>query len=166
MTDHYLAVHCLVREEYLAAMAAIAPLDRERGERFPLMGRRSGMLRGQTFEEWEDWCERTGYRDILERLGEAEARLARTGRLASFVLSLGREELATFAEIAIDVLDMVDGDPDLEVEEDRCQAADDGCAPVFADGQIFWGSLADAESSRHAPRPRYGVDQTHAIMGH
>jgi hypothetical protein len=164
MTDDYLAVHRHFREEYLSARTAIAPLDRERRERFPCMGRRYGMLIGRQCGQFEPWCERTGYHDILDRLEEAEAELVRTSRLAGFVLSLSREELETFTEIAIDVLDTMDGDPDFEPEEDRCGAADDGCAPVVAEGRVYWGSLADAEGSRHAPVPRYGVDQTGPLL--
>lgn len=72
-----------------------------------------------------------------------------------------RRGLARLEARAIDALDAIDGDSDFEPDsDDRCEAAEDGCAPVLADGQVCWGSLADAESSRHAPRPGYTVDQT------
>lgn len=152
------------REAYLAALAALAPLDAERAERFPDMGRRCGMLSGREIEEWPKWAAQTGYEDAVDRLEAAEAALARADRMAARLSGLGRAQLAELAQLAIDRLDAIDGDCDLEPEDDRCSAGDDGCSPFWIDGRAWWGSLADAETSRHLPKPRYGVNQTSPLI--
>lgn len=89
-------------------------------------------------------------------------------QLATRLAGLSRDEIAALAELAIDALDAMDGDTDLEPDDDDlCEAADDGCAPVFRGGHVWWGSIEEgAQSSRHLPKPRYGIDQTHPIVGH
>jgi hypothetical protein len=87
-----------------------------------------------------------------------------------------RGELAAFVSVAIDLLDVLDGDADIEDAtnleddhtltsnavryasgrpgcsisdpdendlEDRCQAGDDGCAPVCVTGGVYWGTCEE-----------------------
>jgi hypothetical protein len=70
---------------------------------------------------------------------------------------LSRHELEDVVERLIDELDRRDGDPDLEPEEDRCVAGDDGCGPVEQHGRVFWGSECDEHG---VGTPRYGLDQS------
>jgi hypothetical protein len=80
---------------------------------------------------------------------------------AAFVERHGRAELEAFVASAIDLLDSIDGDADLEPEEDRCEAGDDGCG-CFVGGQaggVHWGSAHEA-AGELLPVPTYGVDQT------
>jgi hypothetical protein len=55
---------------------------------------------------------------------------------------LQRPEIERLTEGLIAGLDVIDGDPDLEPEQDQCLAGDDGCAAVWRMGQKFWGSAA------------------------
>lgn len=56
---------------------------------------------------------------------------------------------------AIDLLDVVDGDPDLE----QCEAGDDGCYYFVAGGRAGWGyDLAD-----YGVTCEYGEDQSAAL---
>ncbi len=61
------------------------------------------------------------------------------GLLSQSLSMLSRGELEDVIERLIDELDHRDGDFDLEPEEDECAAGDDGCAPVFRYGKVFWG---------------------------
>lgn len=57
------------------------------------------------------------------------------------ITCLGRDRLEKLITVAIDYLDILDGDPDLEAEEiDRCEAFDDGMYRVFVGGRWRWGS--------------------------
>lgn len=84
-----------------------------------------------------------------------------TGAPTRAPIILTREQRATIArqiETLIDLLDHADGDTDLEPEEDRCLAGDDGCAPVHDIlGKLAWGS---PDEDRGRLIPRYAVDQT------
>ena len=53
---------------------------------------------------------------------------------------LSRHELARLTERLIERLDEIDGDPDLEPEEDCCEAGDDGCGMMIRHGVRFWGA--------------------------
>lgn len=63
--------------------------------------------------------------------------------LSQSIPMLSRGELEDVIERLIDELDHRDGDYDLEPEHDACAAGDDGCAPVFRHGRIFWGGEAE-----------------------
>jgi hypothetical protein len=162
-------MHCVqfeqARDDYLEALARLAPLDAEKKARFPEMGRRFGRLRGREIGEWERWVETTRWDDLLEDLERAETRLRLRFRAAEWVLWQSRETLRELVALAIDRMDAMDGDPDLEPEEDRCEAGDDGCG-LFSRwrGGTWWGSTEDA--GKELPVPRYGVDQTGPIIGH
>jgi len=84
-----------------------------------------------------------------------------TGAPTRAPINLSREQRAAIAreiETLIDLLDHADGDPDLEPEDDRCLAGDDGCAPCYDQlGKLMWGT-AEEDLGRLAPV--YGVDQT------
>jgi len=55
--------------------------------------------------------------------------------------SLPRPVLARLVARMIDRLDELDGDTDLEPDnDDACEAGDDGCAPVWMHGQRHWGA--------------------------
>ena len=60
--------------------------------------------------------------------------------LAQAVPMLTRPELAALTERLIERLDLLDGDPDLEPEEDSCEAGDDGCGMIIRHGVRFWGA--------------------------
>lgn len=155
------------RAEYLEALARFAPAEAERRYLFPDMGRHFGKLCGREIDAWPQWVESSGYEDLLEDLERAEATLRRCIRMADWVIGMDRRALAETIALAIDRMDAMDGDPDLEPEEDRCAAGDDGCAPMWVMGQRFWGSIAEAaESDRNLPKPRYGIDQTHPLPAH
>jgi hypothetical protein len=62
-------------------------------------------------------------------------------------------------------LDLADGDPDLEPEEDTDAAHDDGCGPIAINGRVVWGSRDD-EPYRNVPHPRYGIDQSRGPINH
>jgi hypothetical protein len=90
--------------------------------------------------------------------------IATAGMLLAALPSLPRAELARLTERLIDQMDMLDGDPDLEVtseddepEEDVDPAHDDGCGPVVINGRQRWGS---EEDERGQVIPTYGVDQS------
>ncbi|RDE05573.1 hypothetical protein [Sphingomonas aracearum] len=58
----------------------------------------------------------------------------------------------------IDRMDELDGDPELEAEEDCCIAGDDGCGSVpNRQGEVVWGTQ---EEEPGALMPIYGVDQS------
>ena len=60
--------------------------------------------------------------------------------LLSMIPSLPRAALSRLTERAIDRLDEIDGDPDLEPDDDdECPARDDGCAPIPFRGAVVWG---------------------------
>jgi len=40
-------------------------------------------------------------------------------------------------------LDALDGDPDLEAEQNFCLAGDDGCSPTWRMDRKLWGSTAE-----------------------
>ena len=72
-----------------------------------------------------------------------------TGRASALPLSLiaqaipmlTRHDLEALTERLIDHLDQIDGDTDVEDgDEDRCEAGDDGCGPMFKRGIRYWGS--------------------------
>lgn len=65
------------------------------------------------------------------------------GLLSQSLPMLSRGELEDVVERLIDELDRRDGDYDLEPEHDACMAGDDGCAPTFRHGRMFWGSNED-----------------------
>lgn len=69
-----------------------------------------------------------------------------------------REAIEGEIERLIALLDTVDGDPDLEPEDDRCLAGDDGCGALrdFT-GNLVWGSHEEHGSD---VLPCYGLDQT------
>lgn len=55
-----------------------------------------------------------------------------------------REAIENEIERLLAVLDDLDGDPDLEPEQDVDGAHDDGCGPVYINGHKHWGAeLAD-----------------------
>jgi hypothetical protein len=72
--------------------------------------------------------------------------------------SLPRPVLARLTEKLIERLDELDGDCDLEPEDDRCLAGDDGCG-FYRDGaRSGWGAREDAA---YLPlRPVYALDQS------
>lgn len=69
---------------------------------------------------------------------------------------LTRHELAALTERLIERLDEIDGDCDLEPEEDRCEAGDDGCGPFLRHGRLLWGYECDNDELH----PKYDIDQT------
>lgn len=66
--------------------------------------------------------------------------------LVRAAMRLDRPEIERLAEGLIAGLDALDGDPDLEPEQDRCLAGDDGCAPVWRNGRRVWGSDWDEQT--------------------
>lgn len=79
--------------------------------------------------------------------------------LLTVIPSLPRPVLARLTTHMIERMDELDGDTDLEAEQDFCLAGDDGCGPVYRDGKQYWGSK-DAGASPHIPKPIYGDDQS------
>lgn len=83
-------------------------------------------------------------------------------QLQPLFATFNRTTIASAVEVLIAVLDTMDGDPDfeeepdLEPEDDRCEAGDDGCGAFVRHGQVYWGSIEN-ESHEH---PRYGEDQS------
>jgi hypothetical protein len=61
-------------------------------------------------------------------------------------LRLPRSSIEMLTEGLIAGLDAIDGDTDLEPEEDHCLAGDDGCAHMWRGGQRHWGSDREAEA--------------------
>ena len=67
------------------------------------------------------------------------------------ITRLDRDRLERLIAVAIDYLDNLDGDPDLEnynVDEedsdpDHCICGDDGMGPIFQNGKLHWGSDHD-----------------------
>jgi hypothetical protein len=82
--------------------------------------------------------------------------------IAQAIPRLSRHELEDLTERLIDQLDAIDGDPDLEREQDHCDAADDGCGAAISHGAVRWGSEWD---SKDGLVPEYGVDQTQGPVG-
>lgn len=68
-----------------------------------------------------------------------------------------RAAIADQIETLIALLDVMDGDPDFEPEDDRCMAGDDGCAPFLLQGKQYWGST---DEDRGVLKPAYGINQT------
>lgn len=61
--------------------------------------------------------------------------------LLSMIPSLPRAALDRLTERAIDRMDELDGDPDLEPDDPaECEARDDGCGPINLRGVTVWGS--------------------------
>lgn len=76
------------------------------------------------------------------------------GKFNSF--SVDRKAIESQIEALLWLLDEMDGDPDVEEEEDVCAAHDDGCGAVWINGQLYWGS---EEDEPQGTIPIYGVDQ-------
>jgi hypothetical protein len=84
--------------------------------------------------------------------------VATVGQMLAAIPSLPRAELSRLTERLIDRMDELDGDPDLEPEQDRCGAADDGCGAAYnGRGEIVWGTR---EEDPGVLKPIYSVDQT------
>lgn len=77
---------------------------------------------------------------------------------AHFILDrTHRAAIADQIETLIAMQDAMDGDPDFELEDDRCMAGDDGCAPfVTPQGKRMWGS---EDEDRGVLKPVYGINQ-------
>lgn len=82
--------------------------------------------------------------------------------IAQAIRKLSRHDLEDLTERLIDRLDEIDGDPDLEPEQDRCEASGDGCGPLITDGEVRWGSEWDSDVGLVAD---YGIDQTREPLG-
>ena len=78
------------------------------------------------------------------------------------IRKLTRHELEAVTERLIERLDEIDGDVDLESEEDCCDAGDDGCGPVTRHGHVYWGS--DRDETRHLGKANYAEDQRIIIL--
>lgn len=80
------------------------------------------------------------------------------------LVTIDRERLEALIASAIEMLDLIDGDPDLETyntdeeddDPDHCVAGDDGLHPLLIEGKVRWGS----EFDDHDRAPDYGIDQT------
>ena len=75
-------------------------------------------------------------------------RITRGSHLPLFLIDqaipkLSRHDLEHLTERLIDRLDEIDGDPDLELDDDRCAAADDGCGSTLVHNAVRWGSEWD-----------------------
>ena len=79
------------------------------------------------------------------------------------IRKLTRHELEAVTERLIERLDEIDGDVDLEPEEDCCAAGDDGCGPVIVHGHTQWGSHYD--ETRHLRKCNYADDQRLIVTG-
>ena len=82
--------------------------------------------------------------------------------LGEILVRYGRSGIEQVIERLIEVLDVIDGDPDDEPEEDRCTAADDGLAPIWVNGHLWWGTADEAGGLQ---MPSYGVDQSRGPIG-
>lgn len=78
------------------------------------------------------------------------------------IRKLTRHELEAVTERLIERLDEIDGDVDLEPEEDCCSAGDDGCGPIIRHGVVHWGS--DRDETRHLGKANYAEDQRIIIL--
>ena len=68
-----------------------------------------------------------------------------------------RQAIGDEIERLLALLDIIDGDCDLEPEDDMCAAGDDGCG-YFSCGSVSgWGSIAEATLPTI---PQYGADQS------
>lgn len=66
--------------------------------------------------------------------------------LLSMIPSLPRAALSRLTERAIDRMDELDGDTDLEDDDPaECEARDDGCGSINLRGVTMWGSDAEAD---------------------
>lgn len=75
--------------------------------------------------------------------------------IAQAIPKLSRHDLESLTERLIDRLDEIDGDPDLEPDDDCCEAGDDGCGPIIRNGQTHWGSEREPiGATRHAREPK------------
>jgi hypothetical protein len=88
---------------------------------------------------------------------------ALAGRWADFIRAVqtfDKADLADATEFLIMTLDALDGDADLEPEEDVCIAGDDGCGPRISpySGGVLWGS--DREEDSVFSFPVYAIDQS------
>lgn len=74
----------------------------------------------------------------------------------------GREKLETFVAVAIDILDLNDGDFDLELDDADTGVEDEplGCNPETDLGPEDEGEPDDAA---RLPVPHYALDQSHPI---
>ena len=84
---------------------------------------------------------------ITEAPPWAPANDDRDGLIRALVL-FGRADLELVATLAIDQLDMLDGDLDLEPEVDCCEAGDDGCGAIVRHGTVYHGSEWDGVLER------------------
>lgn len=73
-----------------------------------------------------------------------------------------RSAIENQIEILLALLDQMDGDLDLEPEEDVCSAHDDGCGVVTLNGHRRWGSEQDGEYLD----PVYATDQSAGPINH
>lgn len=78
------------------------------------------------------------------------------GNALALPYPLDRKAISDQIETLIGLLDAMDGDFDLEPEEDYCVAGDDGCAPLILNGRTHWGSPDEAA----VIVARYGIDQS------
>lgn len=84
--------------------------------------------------------------------------------IAQAIPRLSRHDLENLTERLIDRLDEIDGDPELEPEEDMCIARDDGCGAIIRNGQTQWGSERDPNrAARHAREPKANVRTNAAV---
>lgn len=87
-----------------------------------------------------------------------------SGRKARQFVTIDRERLESLIANAIEMLDLIDGDADLEHydadeeddDPDHCITGDEGLHPMIVDGKIRWGSELDD----YARAPDYGINQT------
>lgn len=82
--------------------------------------------------------------------------------LLKAAMRLPRPAIERLTEGLIAGLDLLDGDPDDEPEQDVDAAHDDGCGPVHLHGRRCWGSEHDEAGTL---RPISGVDQTRDPIG-
>ena len=62
-----------------------------------------------------------------------------------------RKAIEEEVERLLAVLDDLDGDPDLEPEQDVDGGHDDGCGPVYIQGREVWGSEIADQPDRLLP---------------
>lgn len=95
-----------------------------------------------------------------------------------------RPQLAGFIEVAIGLLDTLDGDPDIEANGDELDGANGEDEAFYGTGGIAWAELSgagcpisdpggtaldpgEADNSEGAHCLQYGIDQTQALRpGH
>lgn len=89
-----------------------------------------------------------------------------TPNLQRFLSRLDRPELEAVAQAAIDRLDDIDGDPDLEDgDDDRCTADDDcgGDSTWVGRGDDLVGDPEDAENDDAGICAHFGINQALAV---